>query len=128
MFPIKQNDKAIESDVKEWFIIIENQQLGPYSLLDLKKEPRFTPDTLVWKKGYKEWTKARFILELQKLFKDEPKPRALHEPKKSNGIESDLQQSQAALTLQQDPYQFLLWILVLLLIIFYTFYRFYYRF
>lgn len=128
MFSIKKNDKLIESDVKEWFIMIENQQLGPYSLLDLKNEPRFTPDTLVWKRGYPEWTKARFILEMQKLFKDEPESRPLHEPKKNNGVESDLQQSQAALTMRQDPYQFMLWILLVLLMIFYAFYYFYYQF
>lgn len=128
MFPLRQSDKDTESDFKEWFVIIENQQLGPYSLLDLKSDSRFTPDTLVWKKGYKEWTKARFVQELSKLFKDEPEPQALHEPNKNNGVESDLQQSQATLTLQQDPYQFMLWILLLLIIIFYTFYHFYYQF
>lgn len=127
MFEIKNNQKIVESDVKEWFIIIENQQAGPFSLLELKANSHFTPDTLVWKKGFKEWIKARFVPELQQLFKDEIEPRALHEPEE--GLESDLgQQSQATLTLQQDPYQFILWILLLLLLIFYTFYQFYYKF
>lgn len=113
-----------ERDFKQWFIIVDNQQLGPYSLLDLKREPGFNPDTLVWKKGFKEWTKARFVLELQKLFKDDSDSHTIHTPKKSD-LESKLQESQDVLTMQQDPYQFLLWILLFFLIIFYTFYRFY---
>lgn len=129
MFQSNKNKKFIESDVKEWFIIIENQQAGPYSLLDLKRNLYFTPDTLVWKKGFQEWTKARFVPELQEVFKDEPKPQALHEPDKGKEVESEMgQQAQATLTLQQDPYQYILWILLLLLTIFYTFYQFYYRF
>ena len=129
MFQVKKNEKSIDPDVKEWFIIIENQQSGPYSLLDLKKEPRFTPDTLVWRKGFQEWIKARFVPELQMVFKDEPEPRPLHDADKGKGLESDMgQQNQATLTLRQDPYQFLLWVLLLLLVIFYTFYQFYYRF
>lgn len=109
------------SDKQEWFIIIDNQQTGPLTLSDLKNHPFFSPDTLVWKKGMKEWSKARFIPELQILFKDEPEGRPLHELDKKNDAERSLgQESQVSLTLQQDPYQLLLWILLLLIIIFYT--------
>lgn len=114
-------------NVKEWFIIIENQQEGPLSLLDLKRDRRFSPDTLVWKNGFSEWTKARFVLEMKDLFKDDAQPQALHEPDQGKGIKSDLQESQATLTLQQDPYQYILWILLFLLIILYTFYHLYDR-
>ena len=125
MFP-KDKRKQPLSDIKEWFVIIENQQEGPLSLLDLKRERRFTPDTLVWKKGFPEWTRARFIPEMKELFKDDPEPQALHEPNKE-GINNELgQENQVTLTLQQDPYQLLLWILLFLLIAFYTFYRFFY--
>lgn len=108
---------------KKWFLIVENEQLGPFSLADLKKEPGFNPDTLVWKKGFKEWTKARFVLELQELFKDEPDPHPTHETKNNIDLKG-LQESQDILTMQQDPYPIILWILLLLLIMFYTFYRF----
>lgn len=126
MFQKEKNEKLTESDTREWFIIVDNQQKGPYSLLDLKKHPQFTPDTLVWKKGFKEWTRARFVPELRNLFKDDPEPCPLHEQKDGKTVKGEIaQESQATLTLQQDPYQFLLWILLILIIILYTFF---YRF
>ena len=127
-FEMKNQKDVISRDlpIKEWFIIVENQQEGPYNLLDLKRDVRFTPDILVWKKGFQEWTPARFVLEMQKIFKDEPEAKAIHEPDKGNVIKPGLgQQNQVILAMQQDPYQFFLWILVLLLVIFYTFYHFY---
>lgn len=128
MFQTK-NTQSPELYVKEWFIIFENKQEGPYSLLDLKRDHRFTPDTLIWKKGFQEWTPARFVSEIKEVFKDEPEGKAIHESENGkNVIEPDLgQQNQVTLTLQQDPYQLFLWILVLLLILFYTLYQFYYK-
>jgi len=121
----KKDQKIIDSQVKEWFIIMDNQQSGPYTLSELEKNPRFTPDTLVWKKGYKEWTKARFILELRDLFKDKPRDRPVKSPDKKSSIKSDcVQESQAALTLQQDPFQFLLWVILFLIVVFYALYLF----
>lgn len=114
-----------ERDLKQWFIIVENQQLGPFSLQDLKREPRFTPDTLVWKKDFKEWIEARFVLELQKLFKDDPDPHSVYQPPQEKGQKGDFHDNQDVLTMQQDPYQFILWVVLLFLILFYTFYRFY---
>ncbi len=108
----------------EWFIIIENHQEGPFSLLDLKRDPRFTPDTLVWKRGFTEWVAARFIAELQQIFKDEPEGEPLHEGTKKITL-SPLGQDQATLTMRQDPFQFLLWILLFFLILIYTLYQFY---
>jgi hypothetical protein len=121
-----KNTKPSEFYIKEWFIIIENRQEGPYSLIDLKRDMRFTPDTLVWKKGFQEWTAARFVIEMQKIFKDEGEAKALHESDKGNGAEPDLGQDQATLAMQQDPYQLFLWILLLLIILFYIFYQLYY--
>jgi hypothetical protein len=128
MFQTKKGKKLLNPLVKEWFIIIDNEKEGPYSLHDLKKDLRFTPDTLVWKRGFQEWIKARFVSEMLELFKDEPEAKPLHEDKNKE-IPSHLgQQNQITLTLQQDPYQFILWILLLLLVMFYTFFRFYYNF
>jgi hypothetical protein len=127
MFRAKKN-RGKESDIKEWFIIVNQQQQGPYSLFDLKREPSFTPDTLVWREGFQEWIRARFVPELQEVFKDEPESRPLYGPENKKEVQSDLGQHQATLALNQDPYQFLLWILLLLLTLFYMFYRFYYQF
>ncbi len=124
MFQKEKREKVLESDDKEWFVIIENQQEGPFSLLELKRNSHFTPDTLVWKKGFQEWVKARFVLEMQNLFKDDPKLPVIQPSDQVEEVESDLgQESQLTLTLQQDPYQIILWILLLLLILIYTFYQ-----
>ncbi len=111
---------------KIWFIIVENQQKGPYSLFDLKRNRCFTPDTLVWKKGFQEWIPARFVPELKTLFKDEPESKGLHDKEDGKGLKSNsVQEAQATMALQQDPYQIILWLIVLLLIVLYAFYRFY---
>lgn len=125
MFQKKEETQSLIVPVKEWFIVIENLQEGPYSLSELKRDKRFTPDTWVWKKGFKEWVAARFVPEMHDVFKDESaEPQALHDPKKDNVIKPELgQPDQAILTMQQDPQPLLIWILILLLIILYTFYQ-----
>lgn len=126
MLQKKRNTKKPNLE-KEWFIFIENQPEGPYNLIDLKQDHRFTPDTLVWKKGFAEWIPARFIAELQDVFKDESTHEAANEPDKNNDrINSDLgQQDQLTLILHEDPHQFFLWVLILLIMVFYTLYQFY---
>ncbi len=109
---------------KEWFIIIGDRHEGPYSLQDLKQDVRITPDTLVWKKDFKKWVPARVVAELKPLFEDKPESKPLHQ-KPANNLKTDLGQEQVTLTIQQDPYQFYLWLIVLLLIFFYAFYQFY---
>lgn len=116
MLPPKNNDKE-----KIWFIIIENRQEGPYSILDLKNDHRFTPDTLVWKVGFKEWMLARNVNEIAKAFKDEPSSRPFQKPIQDKGVSSDVGK-EVTLALHQDPYQWILWILIFLLIIFYVFF------
>lgn len=125
MFQSKKESYRKDQTIKEWFVIFDKKQEGPYSLLDLKKDPRFTPDHLVWRKGFHEWTPARFVIELQEIFKDEPESKTIHDnsSKKSESVLG--QQEQVTLTLQQDPYQMFLWILLILLIILYSFYFFY---
>ena len=124
MFQTKRGPKVQDASEKVWFIILENKQEGPYSILDLKKEARFNPDTLIWKKGFKEWTAARNVAEIQEVFSDELPSQETQEPHQGKALGSDLgQESQATLTMQQDPYQLILWILVVLLIIIYAFYQ-----
>ena len=122
MFQTKKNKQLLETN-KEWFVIYNNVQEGPYSLFDLKNDIRFTPDIFVWKKGFHEWVMARYIPEVQKVFKDE----VVNNESKDFGdqiVDPDLgQQDQAALAMQQDPYQFLLWFIILMIVLLYTFYQ-----
>ena len=59
----------------QWFIKIDGQKEGPYSELDLKRHLELTPDTLVWKPGWKEWKPIRDVPELKHLFHDEEESR-----------------------------------------------------
>jgi len=123
MFPSKKNTNSLDSTKKEWFIIVDNHQEGPYTLLDLKKDWRFSPDTLVWRKGFIEWVPARRVPELKQVFKDDPEGKPLHDPTTTGPLGPDLSQEQATLAMQQDPYQLFLWMIVFLLILFYTIYQ-----
>ncbi len=106
---------------KEWFILIEGKQEGPYSPRELKLDPRVTPDTLVWKKGFTNWVPIRHVPELKDVFKDQPKSKPLHE--KSKPPSTDLIEKQEVLILNRDPSQFFLWLLIILLILFYVIYQ-----
>lgn len=106
---------------KIWFIWIDGMKEGPYNAIDLKRDPRITPDTLVWKEGFKEWKAIRHVGELKEIFKDKPESKPLHEntplPIGKGAPEEE------ALTLQNDPFQFYLWLLVIVLITLYLFYQ-----
>lgn len=106
---------------KEWFIIVQNKQQGPYSIKDLRAHPYFTPDTLVWKNGFSQWKKARSVPELKEAFRDQEKKSPAKEEIHRN--DAGYGQRQMILTLQHDPYPFLLWILIFLIILFYVIYQ-----
>ncbi|MEI6531768.1 MAG: DUF4339 domain-containing protein [Chlamydiota bacterium] len=58
-------------NLKVWYILIENQEEGPYSLQDLKKDRRLTPFVLVRKSGSKRWYPIGRVKALKAVFKDE---------------------------------------------------------
>ena len=107
--------------IKEWFVILEGRQEGPYSFLELSRDRRITPDTLVWKKGFDKWAAIRYVRELKKIFDDKPEGQPLHEKPKLKPSLLDVDQD--TLALSQDPFQFALWVIVILLILLYLFYR-----
>jgi hypothetical protein len=114
------NTKSSPPSDREWYVILDHNQAGPFRLLELKKF--ITPDTLVWKKGFSEWTPARHVPELNILFEDEPESKPLHEKPTLAPLKEELGSEQVTVIMQQDPYQFILWLIVFLLIISYTFY------
>ena len=50
-----------------YFILINNQQQGPYTLDELRSR-NITSATLVWKEGMADWTPAWKVAELVSLF------------------------------------------------------------
>lgn len=105
---------------KEWFILINGSEEGPYTIKELKKNLQVAPDTLVRKLDWKEWVAARHVPELKDLFKDESSPKLLN-GKKSAQV--DLSADQAALTIdQQDPFHPYLWLLLIIAFLIYLIY------
>lgn len=101
--------------IKEWYILIDEKQEGPYSLADLRKESRLTPDTLVWKPGFEKWLPAGEVAELRKLFKD------LEESEEEPAIPRIPDDD--TLTLRSEPPYFYFWIVLTLIAITYAFYH-----
>jgi hypothetical protein len=107
---------------KIWYVSIHNTQEGPYSVEDLKRDDRITPDTLVWKEGFPRWIPIRDVPELKKIFKDE----------KKNENDDDLDEKQPSricfdevvLDYQQDPNS-IFWLIVVTLALIYSLYQFY---
>lgn len=58
------------SDTKIWYIAVNDQQEGPYSSVELRRDHRITPDTLVWREGFPTWVPARDVPELNEIFED----------------------------------------------------------
>lgn len=105
---------------KIWYILIDGQKEGPYNVQDLRRHFRVTPDTLVWKEGFKDWIQIRYVPELKALFEDteEEEPE---EPKRSFKPSAD---SQLALAVRSEPPTFLFWLVIILIIVAYVFYQF----
>lgn len=61
----------------EWYAAYDDKQAGPMHLADLQegaRAGRFTRDTLVWRKGMAQWSKAGEVNELQDLVSQGPPP------------------------------------------------------
>ena len=56
------------NDNTKYFIIINNNQSGPFSIHELELQ-NISPDTLVWKEDMPNWTQAQIVSELKHLFK-----------------------------------------------------------
>lgn len=106
---------------KIWYISINNTQEGPYSVEELKRDHRITPDTLVWKEGFPRWIPVRDVPELRKIFKDEDKSDDEEEKEKKPSINL---YDEMALAYQQDPNS-IFWLIVVILALIYSLYQFY---
>lgn len=67
----------------EYFILVNGENQGPYSVETLKSMG-ITPDTLVWTQGMEQWAPAGQIFELQQLFapqqQQQPQPQQAAPP------------------------------------------------
>ena len=74
------NVESLVNDLKslfeaQYYVYIDNKQVGPISLKDVKRKLRsMSKDTLVWKQGMETWVKAIDVPELRAVFPIEPPP------------------------------------------------------
>jgi len=96
---------------KIWHILVNGKNEGPYSEQDLKRDPRITPDTKVWRKGFTSWVSIRNVPELKNLFKDEESdvPDTDELVIQSLAKESS---DQLVLEMRNPPPNILLWLLI----------------
>ena len=53
--------------MEKYYIVIEDQQKGPYTLEELK-EQEISSSLLVWNESMEDWTEARNVSELKDIF------------------------------------------------------------
>ncbi|OQY44710.1 MAG: antifreeze protein [Anaerolineaceae bacterium 4572_78] len=61
----------------QFYVAIDDKQAGPFSMDEIKQKINkrvITRETLVWKQGMKNWTKADMSLELSSFFASVPPP------------------------------------------------------
>lgn len=98
-----------------WFIQINGNKEGPYSISELKRDRRITPNTLVWRKGFPEWVPIRFVKELKVVFEDEPAPVKTEEDRdKMRQVAKG--KNEIALDLRKDFPPYVVWLLLALLL------------
>lgn len=107
--------------MKEWYCLFRGRKEGPFSIADLKRHPRFTPDTLVWKKGFSEWVKAEHVRELAKIFKEEKR----RSKGKNQSKEKDAFNGAEILTARQTPPPYLFLVIILIIVSFFVYFLFY---
>lgn len=111
---------------KIWFIDVDGKLIGPFTVFQLRNFPGLTPDTLVWREGFRYSLPIRSIPELRDLFEDsEPlnpdEEEGESEPtrvKFSKGPTAD----EMALDLRAAPPSWIIPILLALLFILLAFY------
>lgn len=94
---------------KIWYILIDKKSEGPLSYLDLERDERFTPNTLIWKEGWPEWKKAKDVDDFIDLFK---KNGFTEENLGHEGVESMDRRWRASFS----PWAYV-WILIFILVI-----------
>jgi len=99
----------------EWYIFFDDEIYGPFSLLQLKRDERLSPDLWVWKEGFEDWKRARYVSELAAIFRED----------RDNDSDEDLLDLEnpslngkdeiIAMKLPYDPHYF--WILIVIILL-----------
>jgi hypothetical protein len=102
---------------KIWYIKVNSIPEGPFSVRELKRDRRITPNTLVWREGFAKWVAIRYVVELKEVFADDESPD--YEKKEEKPFPSRIpDREELALDLRIDPPRFF-WLLVIAIILIY---------
>jgi hypothetical protein len=104
-----------------WYIQINGKREGPYSVQELKKDTRITPDTLVWMEGFPEWVPVRMVPELAEIFEDDESIELTEKFKKK---EEEVIVKDDVLAIRSDPPNLYIWLFIIFIIALYLFYVF----
>lgn len=108
---------------KIWYININGRMEGPFSIADLKRDQRITPDTLARKADRDRWVPMRAIPELKILFSDN-KPSGNNDKKNKKPPKIISADNQLVLDMGLEPSYFFL-LVILLLALSYSLFHFY---
>jgi GYF domain 2 len=108
---------------KVWYIEVEGKREGPFSIAQLKRDKRITPDTLVWKKSFSTWIPIRNVPELKIIFEDSP----IQEVIKPVFDKKKLPLNEIAIDFREDPPFFYLWLIIAATIASYILYELFWR-
>lgn len=109
---------------KIWFILVNANEEGPYSIHQLKYHSFFTPDTLVRKEGSKKWIQARYVSDLKEIFEDDS-----HEAEDDTSdmeYEETLNEpfsDELVIDYRADPPQFYFWLIITLILFIYFLFK-----
>lgn len=87
-----------DDNLQQYYLVVNEQPMGPFSLEEILKHESLTPETLVWKPGIENWVSARSLPELNDAFRSEFK----QEPDRPNFQQNPYYNSSDA---YKDPYQ-----------------------
>lgn len=111
---------------KIWYIRILGEEEGPYSFIDLRSDPRVTPEVEAKKKDWPYFVPIGKIAELKDLFQD---PTPLDEPSlpvKKTAFDYIGQDDELTISLDPQNPLFLLLLLLTLLLAFLSLLQFLY--
>ena len=74
----------------EYYAIINNQQVGPMSKLELSRSG-ISPDTMVWHEGLADWVKASEVATLSDLFIKSETPATVNDSSVTEESPTDVQ-------------------------------------
>lgn len=110
---------------KIWYIRIKGKEEGPFSFIELRCDPRVTPEVEAKKKGWPRFVPIGKIAELKGLFEDSA-PLEEPQPFKKTAFNPIGQDDELTFSLDPQNPLFLLLLLLVLLLAFLTLMQFHY--